>query len=157
MIVKWEPEWYALDQCIVVGDIDFFYLTKDNLHFFGGLLSSRSSSCDEEIRAKILKITHPELGAVKGIITIGFDYFIYLCNGDVIIVNAEENPGEIYDSEYAIREWSFDVQIHMIEKTGLTASERSNILNHNQKKSIKQERIRKYKTLLGLSEADWDR
>ena len=39
MIVKWEPYWYELDQCIVVGDIDLFYLRKDNLYFANGLNS----------------------------------------------------------------------------------------------------------------------
>ena len=40
MTVKWEADWYELDQCIVVGDIDLFYLTKDNLYFENGLSSS---------------------------------------------------------------------------------------------------------------------
>lgn len=71
MIVKWEPYWYELDQCIVVGDIDFFYLRKDNLYFANGL----NSECYErEVKAEILKITHPELGDIRGIITIGLDY-----------------------------------------------------------------------------------
>lgn len=33
MNIEWEPFWYELDQSIVVGDIDFFYLTKDKSHF----------------------------------------------------------------------------------------------------------------------------
>lgn len=62
---------------------------------------------DCEVKAEILKITHPELGAIKGIITIGLDYSIYLSDGNVIIVNAEETPGKIYDSRYVISGWSF--------------------------------------------------
>ena len=144
MIVKWEPYWYELDQCIVVGDIDFFYLRKDNLYFANGL---NSESYEREVKAEILKMTHPELGDIRGIITIGLDYCIYLSDGTVIIVNAEENPGETYDSHDVVSEWCFDVQIRIIEKTELPAMER---------KERWQECIRKYKALLGLSEADWE-
>lgn len=101
MIVKWEPDWYELDQCIVVGDIDFFYLRKDNLYFANGL-NPKLYEC--EVKAEILKITHPELGNIRGIITIGLDYSIYLGDGTVMIVNAEENPGKIYNSQYVVSE-----------------------------------------------------
>lgn len=154
MIIKWEPDWYELDQSIVVGDIDLFYLTKDNLYFENGL--SSSGKYENEVKAEILKITHPELGEIRGIITIGLDYSIYLSDETVIIVNAEENPGEIFNPQYVVSEWSFDVQIHIIEKTGLTAIERHRMLNQNEQKTLRQERIRRYKTLLGLSKADWD-
>lgn len=30
MIVEWIPSWYELDQCIVVGDVDLFYLSNEN-------------------------------------------------------------------------------------------------------------------------------
>lgn len=158
MTVKWKPDWYELDQSIVVGDIDLFYLTKDNPYFASGLLSSGNYDC--EIKAEILKITHPELGVIRGIITIGLDYSIYLSDGNIIIVNAEETPGEIYGSQYVVSGWSFDVQINIIEKTGLTAIERYNetykMLSQNERKAQWQECVRRYKTLLGLSKADWD-
>jgi len=158
MIVKWEPSWYELDQSIVVGDTDLFYLSKDNLYFASGLLSSGNYDC--EVKAQILKITHPELGAIRGIITIGLDYSIYLNNRDVIIVNAEESPGKIYDSQYVVSEWGFDVQLNIIEKSGLTAIERNTkkykMFSQNEIKAQRQECIRRYKALLGLSEADWD-
>lgn len=157
MIIKWEPGWYELDQTIVVGDTDWFYLTKDNLYFSNGLLSSGSHDC--EVRAEILKITHPELGDIKGIITIGLDYSIYLSDGKVILVEAEEAPGKIYDSRYVVSEWSFDVQINIIEKTGLTATEEKHeifkMFTQNEIKAQRQERVKRYKALLGLPETDW--
>lgn len=154
MIVKWEPGWYELDQSVVVGDVDWFYLSNDCLYFADALLSPEKHDC--EVRAEILKITHPELGDIRGIITIGLDYSIYLSDGNTLIVNAEESPGQIYDSQYIVSEWSFNVQINIIEKTGLTATERFKMLGHNEMKIKEQERIRRYKALLGLSEADWD-
>ena len=70
-----------------------------------------------------LRQNHPELGEIRG----GLDYSIYLANEAVIIVNAEENPGEIFGSQYTVSQWCFDVQINIIEKTGLTALESSKI------------------------------
>lgn len=105
-----------------------------------------------EVKAEILKIIHPELGEIRGIITIGLDYLIYLSDGTVIIVNAEESPGKIYNSEYIVSKWSFDVQIHIVEKTGVTEIERQKTYNYNKQKEL----IRKYEALLGLSKADWE-
>ena len=96
------------------------------------------------------------IGEIRGVITIGLDYSIYLSDGTEIIVNAEENPGKIYNSQYVVSKWCFDVQIHIIEKTGLTAIERQRMYNHNEQKKLWQERIRRYKALLGLSKADWE-
>lgn len=93
-----------------------------------------------------LRQNHPELGEIRGILAIGLDYSIYLANGAVIIVNAEENPGEIFGSQYTVSQWCFDVQINIIEKTGLTALER---LTPSQWKAQQQERIQRYKKLLG--------
>lgn len=152
MIVRWNPKWYELDQSIVVGDVDWFYLSKDNLYFSNDFAGNN----DCEVKAKILKINHSELGDIKGIITIGFDYSIYLRNGNIIIVNAEESPGEIENSKYIVSEWNFDVQISIIEKTGLSSEERLKKLSPNERKAWRQECINRYKVLLDLTEADWD-
>lgn len=155
MIVKWTPEWYELDQTIIVGDIDWFYLSKDQCSFYSGILHND----DYEVRAKICNIKHMELGDIKGIVTIGLDYSIYLCNGKEIIVNAEESPGEIINSSCVVKEWNFDVQIEILEETGLSAMERLErleILSPFEREVLKQERIKKYKTLLDLTQADWE-
>ena len=49
------------------------------------------------------------------------------------------------------------MQINIIEKTGLSSKERFKMLNSNEKKVLRQERIKRYKALLDLTEADWDR
>ena len=152
MIVRWIPQWYELDQSIVVGDVDWFYLSKDKLYFASGF----SGNDDCEVKAKISKITHPELGDIRGIITIGLDYSIYLDDGNIIIVNAEESPGDFENPEYIVNEWGFDVHINIIEKTGVTSIERLKMLSHNEMKAREQERISRYKALLDLKEADWD-
>ncbi|MCH5270351.1 MAG: hypothetical protein J1E83_06330 [Lachnospiraceae bacterium] len=152
VIVRWKPQWYELDQSIVVGDVDLFYLSKDMLYFANGFADDN----DCEVKAKVLSINHLELGDIKGIITLGLDYSIYLSNGNIIIVNAEESPGTIENSKYVVREWGFEVQINIIEKTGLSSKERLKMLGSNEKKVLQQECIKRYKALLDLAEADWD-
>ena len=152
MIIRWTPQWYELDQSIVVGDVDLFYLSKDMHYFANGFADAN----DCEVKAKILNINHLELGDIKGIITIGLDYSIYLSDGNIIIVNAEESPGDIENSKYIVREWEFNVQINIIEKTGLSSKERLKILDSNEMQILQQERIKRYKALLDLTEADWD-
>lgn len=158
MIVKWEPKWYELDQAVVVGDVDVFYLSENNSCFANGFMSDN----DCEVEAEILGISHSELGAIKGIITLGLDYSIYLCDGNEIIINAEEYPGDIKNSTYVINEWSFDVQIRIIKKTGLSSKGRARIEGSKMRtlheiETCRQECIKKYKALLNLTEAGWDR
>lgn len=156
MIVKLKLAWYELDQSIVVGDIDLFYLSKNKHHFYHGFMGN--DVC--EVKAEILSISHPELGAVKGIIAIGLCYSIYLSDGNEIIVEAEEYPGYIEGCKYGIKEvkeWEFDVQIRIIEETGLMPEKRVRILTPDETKAYRQERIERYKYLLDLTEASWDR
>ena len=97
MILKWTAAWYELDQTIIVGDKDWFYLPSDeNNHFFFNELYQSNSFIRKKL--EIERITHPVLGNVKGIVTIGLDYTIYLTDGTMLEVNAEENPGQIYNS-----------------------------------------------------------
>ena len=107
MILKWTAAWYELDQTIIVGDKDWFYLPSDeNNHFFFNELYQSNSFIRKKL--DIERITHPVLGNVKGIVTIGLDYTIYLTDGTMLEVNAEENPGQIYNSSLAIDDWTFD-------------------------------------------------
>lgn len=142
MLVKWKPGWYELDQSIVVGDRDLFYLSEDDRYFSHALLTSRGR--EHEVRAEILRITHPDLGEIRGAIAIGLDYSIYLSDGTELLVEAEETPGMLYDPRYTVSDWTFDVEINIIEDDEPISIDR-------------KARIRKYKALLDLSEALWDR
>lgn len=48
MIVEWIPSWYELDQCIVVGDVDLFYLSNENC------FADDFNRDADEVRAEIL-------------------------------------------------------------------------------------------------------
>lgn len=156
MVVKWKPAWYELDQSVVIGDIDLFYLSKDKRYFFNGFMGNN----DCEIKAEITGISHPELGAVKGIIAIGLCYSLYLSDGNEILVEAEEDPGRIIGCKYPIKEvkeWDFDVQIRMIEETDWSSLKRAQTLTSDQKNVYQQERIKRYKYLLDLTQAPWEK
>ncbi len=107
MIMKWNPCWYGLDQSIIVGDTDLFYLQKEEHSFVNGALSIE----DEEVKAIILQITHPILGQIKGILTKELDYSIFLDDGEIVIVNAEEEPGEVYNQYLNINDWCMKVDL----------------------------------------------
>ena len=143
MILKWNAAWYELDQTIIVGDKDWFYLPSDenNHSFFNELYQSNSF-----IRKKLLieKILHPILGGVRGIVAIGLDYTIYLTDGTMLEVNAEEEPGQIYNSSLVIDDWTFDVQVRVLDEADDIPED------HTLKDAI-----RRYKVLLGLTDASW--
>ena len=150
MIVEWIPSWYELDQCIVAGDVDLFYLSNENC-----FVDDFNRDADE-VRAEILTINHKQLGRIKGIITIGLDYTIYLWDGRVLNVNAEEDPGKIYNDSINIEVWKFDVEVNIVERTGFTLGERVQIMTPTERKALHNQLIEKYKRLLDISYAEWD-
>ena len=151
MKITWSPLWYALDQPIVAGDIDYFYLTSDLLSFSNGFVSKD----DCEIKGTILQITHPELGELKGIITMGLDYYLYLADGTELIVNAEESPGDLYDQQYQISDWCFFVNVHCLENTGRSSSNPSVKVPNQERKAYRRKLVEKYQALLGVTNPDW--
>ncbi len=150
MIVEWTPKWYELDQCIVVGDVDLFYLSNEKC--FADDFDREAC----EVKAEIISINHAQLGRIKGIITIGLDYTIYLWDGSVLCVNAEEASGKIENDTIYIRDWKVDVEIRIVERTGFTLDKRMQMLKPSERKSWHNQVVEKYKRLLGISYAGWD-
>ena len=149
MIIKWKPFWYELDWPIVVGDVDWFDVKNDG-YFYNGVLSKEQRKDFSFMKIEIERIIHPVLGEVKGIITFGLDYTIYLANGEIIEVNAEENPGMLYENKYDVKDWTFDVYVTVFDKTNYKSNEKDN----TEKESYNQI-VEKYKKLLGVSEVNW--
>lgn len=148
--LNYELKWYELDQCIVVGDIDFFYL-KDEFNF-----ADYMEKENYEVKAEIVSIKHSQLGKIRGIITIGLSYTIYLWDGRVLYIDAEERPGMLENYSLDINDWNFDIEINIIEKTGLTLHERLSKMSMTNKRTIHKQNIEKYKSLLGVTYADWE-
>ena len=143
MILKWTAAWYELDQTIIVGDKDWFYLPSDeNTHSFFNELYQSNSFIRKKLEIK--KISHPVLGDISGIVAIGLDYTIYLTDGTMLEVNAEEEPGKIYNSSLVIGDWTFDVKVRVLDEADDIPEDRT-----------LQDAARRYKDLLGLTDASW--
>lgn len=61
--------------------------------------------------ARVLEIVHPELGPLESVDTTGLDYIFKPVNGEEIFVNSEESPGEAYDLDKPIKDWSLIVTL----------------------------------------------
>ena len=72
-----------------------------------------TNSANAQVRyAKVQDIQHPELGPMQRVDTEGLDYIFYPVDGTEYVVNAEENPGSIYDEqELVIDDWSVIVTL----------------------------------------------
>lgn len=147
MILTWEPNWYELDQTIIVSDIDYFYLDKDEKTFANDFTSSE----DKEVRGEIIKITHRELGELLGVLTIGLSYKFFLKDGKFIQVDAEENIGQIdYPNNIKVNDWLFNVELNVLEVTGLSSQERTKRTMSQERLKLEKERKERYKRLLNI-------
>ncbi|OCA84146.1 hypothetical protein A8F94_15600 [Bacillus sp. FJAT-27225] len=145
MKIMWEPNWYELDQTIIVGDKDFFYLEKDNPKFAENMVSPD----DREVVGKIVKITHHELGELLGIYTIGLSYKFFLKDGTYIQVDAEQDIGEIeHPDDCNVNNWFFQVEVDILEITGHTSLDRLKRLGKMERMKLEKERKERYKRLL---------
>ena len=127
----WVAGWYELDQSLEVGleaEFVFWRIVPDSLRRPERLVFYNDIWHPEKgvfAQGKIAAIRHPELGEIRKVDTRGLDYKITLLDGTLLAVNAEEDPGKIYESESgawvqsprAISDWSFEVEFESISET----------------------------------------
>ncbi|MBX3416312.1 MAG: hypothetical protein KF851_01815 [Pirellulaceae bacterium] len=115
ILAIWKPGWHRLDQTIEVGQLArfWFFPRKDSedlqprLHFFN---TTSSVETPVEIRsARIVSITHPELGPLSRIEADWLDYTFHGVNGEEFLVNADEEPGTLYTAIEPIENWTCEV------------------------------------------------
>lgn len=101
----WIPGWYALDQSLEIGVEDEFVFWRVTAYTLGnsrGLVFYNTVWHEGDGvfgTGRILTIRHPELGDIRKIDTRGLDYTITLMDGAELLVNAEEEPGKIFDGQ----------------------------------------------------------
>lgn len=99
----WDPGWYELDQPLKVGRrTELFFFSKIPEQFrqqANGRLVFFNTISEPIVYAEgtIVSIENAELGSVSEIDTVGLDYTFHLAGGEALVVNAEEDPGLIYD------------------------------------------------------------
>lgn len=145
MEITWSPLWYGLDQAIVAGDIDYYYLSNDIAEFANGEVSAE----DQEVYAKIVKIIHPEIGKVRGILTDELSYRVFLEDGDIIRIDAEENTGLVeYPADCGISEWTFEVELEILKFTGYSSEQRMTLTADKELQVWQAARKAKYNCIL---------
>jgi hypothetical protein len=101
----WIPGWYELDQPLEVGaegEFIFWRVVPDylgnskDLVFYNTLWHERNGVFGT---GKISEIRHPQLGNIRKIDTRGLGYTITLLDGTEFLVNAEEEPGKMFEGE----------------------------------------------------------
>lgn len=149
MKVKWEPAWYGLDQTIVAGDMDYFYLHPDKTAF----VNDGSSFEDVEVYGEVEKILHPELGEVRGVVAEELYYRVYIDENNFIQIDAEENIGTVeYPEECPVRDWNFEVEFIIHQSTGLSSEKCLELSTDGNNFTSKRQSNEKYKRLLGVQE-----
>lgn len=129
--VAWVPGWYELDQPLEVGLEDEFAFWRvvpeglrgpERLVFYNGLWHPEDGvfAC-----GKISAIRHADFGDIRKVDTRGLDYTITLADGTELLVNAEEEPGKIYEGQFGawteskrvISNWRFEVEFDWLSNS----------------------------------------
>jgi hypothetical protein len=101
MPAEWRPGWYELDQGIEVGLRAQFAFFPPGTHDGNGPLVFYNTLWRPEeavaARGTIARIVHPVLGAVQKVDTQGLDYTFVLADGRRFVVDAEEEPGQLFE------------------------------------------------------------
>lgn len=126
----WIPGWYELDPNLEVGlEAQFAFWRQVPEHLCGSeelVLYNDLSNPREPMFAsgKIFSIWHPDLGDIRKVDTHGLDYTITLGDGAEIVVNAEEDPGKMFEgkpgawveSKRVVSEWRFTIEFESLSE-----------------------------------------
>ncbi len=118
----WTPGWYELDQTLVQGERRRYWYFAEapngiaesvdgeaiDFVFFNQLDSATNSVVRWSV---ISSMSHPQLGELTRIDTDGLDYIFVPKVGKEVVVNAEEEPGKIYDESIQISDWTVNVTL----------------------------------------------
>jgi hypothetical protein len=129
MRAEWRPGWYELDQSLELGATSkfaFFTPAPDAepdapLLFFNTLWSARDAVV---AIGTVSRITHPTLGQIRKVDARGLDYTVVLIDGRELTVNAEEEPGRLYektDTGWSLASTQVDSWVLSVELTDLSA------------------------------------
>ncbi|NUO47998.1 MAG: hypothetical protein HOV80_03990 [Polyangiaceae bacterium] len=121
---EWRPGWYELDQSLEVGvtaELAFFLrpqnsAPEDSLLFYNTLWSPKDAMI---ATGTVSRITHPKLGEIQKVDCRGLDYIFVLPDGHEFVVNAEEEPGRLYEkttdgwspSAAQMDSWTLEVEL----------------------------------------------
>ncbi|MCH1931122.1 hypothetical protein L9G16_13105 [Shewanella sp. A25] len=118
MNALWIPAWYERDPSIFVGVTEEFVFhqpaSNEALRFYSGA----EDAVAVKATGAISSIHHKVLGDIESVDAQGLDYTLVLKDGRRLLVNADDDPGLIYEwvddswqrSEMVIQDWQLDVK-----------------------------------------------
>jgi hypothetical protein len=120
----WIPYWYELDPpCLEIrltAEFTFWRQIPDQLSGPEPLVLYCGLGGEEVDVAwgTIADIWHPDFGSILSLNMRGLDYKITTADGKELAINAEENPGKLYErradewseSELIVRSWRFTIE-----------------------------------------------
>lgn len=121
----WIPGWYELDQTLALGErqkVWFFQTPPDEVAAEGPtpdfiFFNQLDSTTNCQVRfAKVVEMVHPTLGPLAKIDTDGCDYIFFPVDGEEVVVNAEEDPGNTYDENLNIDQWTVFVKLEDVSE-----------------------------------------
>ncbi len=121
----WIPGWYELDQTLALGErqkVWFFQTPPDEVAVDGPtpdfiFFNQLDSTTNCQVRfAKVVEMLHPILGPLAKIDTDGCDYIFFPVDGEEVVVNAEEDPGNTYDENLNIDQWTVFVKLEDVSE-----------------------------------------
>lgn len=126
IVALWTPGWFSLDPCLKIGEASTFSFyqkppsttkipNEAEFVFFNGLESEAETLTFD---TTILSIAHPVLGEIREVNTDELDYAFTLACGEIVEVNAEEDPGSIVQGNFDVTSWDLTVYLY-----GLTPAE----------------------------------
>ncbi|QYJ79070.1 hypothetical protein [Shewanella acanthi] len=118
MNALWIPAWYERDPSIFVGVTEEFVFHKPASHEALRFYSGAEDTAAVKATGAISSIHHKVLGDIESVDAQGLDYTLVLKDGRRLLVNADDDPGLIYEwvdeswqrSEMVIQDWQLDVK-----------------------------------------------
>jgi hypothetical protein len=126
----WVPGWYELDPPLEVGLADefaFWRVVPEHIRGPELLVLYNTLWRPEDVvvaSGTIAAIRHPDLGEIRKVDTRGLDYTITLADGTELLVNAEEEPGKVFEqageqcaeSSRVLTDWRFVVEFESLSE-----------------------------------------
>lgn len=103
VVAAWVFGWYPYDPPLEVGQSGWFLFWRDAPAHLRGpeplvLYSARAGLGDyAEATGTVIAIRHPQLGEIQSVWTGGLDYTVTLADGKELTVNADEEPGRVFE------------------------------------------------------------
>ena len=147
---SWTPIYYGQDQSFAKGIADVIFCVPGNREDYSICYSDEATA----IRTIISSISHPEYGEINGVFNDGLDLHIVRSDGTVLVVNGEENPGQIHDSSDMLSGDPFILELRNPVATGVTPIQYRELFVQESRRLMRDFEDRRIRKALKLTQAE---